>query len=453
MQYDLTRAMIPFLDRHMVFHLGLLEHLGDQKFFPPQDLQLAKLQLVMKTSMVELAIDEFKALLPASPVPTQLTARREAIVSSHSEFKTACTPLLDGILGEGHENSIDSTDDSVLIDTAKARLHVASSSTSQADISRLHGYAKLLFDIGYYKRALIYLFIFRSLNKEDDTNFQGLWGLLAAEILVAYDQHNQVPNLKRSFDVLNVLRDAVDQRQTDHELQLQQRTWLIHWSLFLFFNPKCQSTDSTCGGLLDFLFRESLNQDKFLNAIQTSCPHIFRYVSVAVVCSVRSRRTLLDELVSVLVEESYRDPITSFLVSLYHDFDMEAAHNHLKDAASLFASDYFLSLSSSSSSRLVDEFMENARDLLFEIYCKTHERIDLSLLATRLHVSEDQIGPRIVRFIRERGLHGKIDSASNQLVLERERPSVYQTVINKTKGLTYRTSQMLSILEKPAYRE
>jgi translation initiation factor 3 subunit E len=43
-----------------------------------------------------------------------------------------------------------------------------------------------------------------------------------------------------AFEDFSTLRDLVDrQEQVSPLTQLQQRTWLIHWSLFVFFNhPK-----------------------------------------------------------------------------------------------------------------------------------------------------------------------------------------------------------------------
>jgi translation initiation factor 3 subunit E len=257
-------------------------------------------------------------------------------------------------------------------------------------------------------------------------------------------------------------------------MQLQQRCWLIHWSLFLFFNPS-QLSAATYGGVIDFLFLaeskhkkdggvEYVYHDKVINTIQTACPHILRYIVVAVICSMggtTNRRPLLEELVNILLTESWRDPVTNFLLSLYHDFDMEAAHSHLRDCEALFDSDYFLSALGVDGSNRKEDFMENGRRLLFEIYCKTHERLDMDLLASRLGCAssdskegetESEVMNSILRYVREAGLRAKVDSKKNQLIMERDPPSVYQTVIDRTKGLSYKTSMMTATLEKQQYQ-
>ena len=57
-----------------------------------------------------------------------------------------------------------------------------------------------------------------------------LWGKLATEILTQ--------DWENALDDLNRLKEVLDSGvTTSSPLQaLQQRTWLIHWSLFVFFN-------------------------------------------------------------------------------------------------------------------------------------------------------------------------------------------------------------------------
>lgn len=57
----------------------------------------------------------------------------------------------------------------------------------------------------------------------------GLWGKLASEILTQ--------NWEHALEDLNRLKEYIESNLTTSPLQaLQQRTWLIHWSLFVFFN-------------------------------------------------------------------------------------------------------------------------------------------------------------------------------------------------------------------------
>jgi len=72
---------------------------------------------------------------------------------------------------------------------------------------------------------------------------------------------------------------------------LQQRTWLIHWSLFVFFNHAKGR---------DLIIDMFLYSQLYLNAIQTICPHILRYLTTAVITNKSRRRTVLKDLVKVI---------------------------------------------------------------------------------------------------------------------------------------------------------
>ena len=71
---------------------------------------------------------------------------------------------------------------------------------------------------------------------------------------------------------LNDLQEIIDRgnKGTAEVQLLQQRSWLIHWSLFVFFNhPQGR------GALIELFF-----QERYINAITTNCPHILRYLTV-----------------------------------------------------------------------------------------------------------------------------------------------------------------------------
>ena len=71
---------------------------------------------------------------------------------------------------------------------------------------------------------------------------------------------------------------------------------------------------------------------RYLNAVQTTCPHILRYLTTAVITS-EKRRQLLKDLVKVIQQESYtyRDPITEFIECLYVNIDFDGAQKKLRE--------------------------------------------------------------------------------------------------------------------------
>ena len=86
---------------------------------------------------------------------------------------------------------------------------------------------------------------------------------------------------------------------------------------------------------------------RYLNAIQTTCPHILRYLTTAVITNKR-RKSILKDLVRIIQQESYtyRDPITEFLECLYVNFDFDGAQKKLIECETvswrLFILDFYL---------------------------------------------------------------------------------------------------------------
>jgi len=78
-------------------------------------------------------------------------------------------------------------------------------------------------------------------------------------------------------------------------------------------------------------------------------------------------------------EYQYTDPVTTFLKELYVEFDFEAAQKALKEAEKVVANDFFLD-------NFGDDFMDNARYLISEAYCRIHQRIDIGCVP-RFHLS------------------------------------------------------------------
>ena len=150
--------------------------------------------------------------------------------------------------------------------------------------------------------------------------------------------------------------------------QLQHRTWLIHWCLFPFFNYE-QAREPIC---------EMFFSPTFINTIQTNCPWILRYLAAAVVTNrSRSRNTgqyqkQLKDLIRIVRQENYEytDPVTDFIKALYIDFDFEEAQRKLSEAEEVLRSDFFLVAAA-------DAFVDSARHLISESYCKIHQRIDI----------------------------------------------------------------------------
>jgi translation initiation factor 3 subunit E len=103
--------------------------------------------------------------------------------------------------------------------------------------------------------------------------------------------------------------------------QLQQRTWFIHWSLFVFFNHQAGRsgiidvflnekyiplTSLPSSHLSKFFISQTLSifvlcsnmTQRYLSTIQANCPHILRYLAAAVILN-KKKRNMLKEIVKV----------------------------------------------------------------------------------------------------------------------------------------------------------
>nr|SVE81868.1 EOG090X0491 [Daphnia magna] len=224
-------------------------------------------------------------------------------------------------------------------------------------LDKLYLFAKFQYECGNYSGAAEYLHFHRFLVTPNDKNYlNGLWGKLASEILMQ--------NWDTALEDLNRLKEYIDSNTFNTPLQaLQQRTWLIHWSLFIFFNHAKGR---------DLIVEMLLYQNQYLNAIETMCPHILRYLTTAVIINKQNRRTMLKDLVKVIQQESYayRDPITEFIEHLYVNFDFDAAQQKLRQCKDVLLNDFFLVA-------VLDDFIENARLMIFETFCRIHQCISI----------------------------------------------------------------------------
>jgi translation initiation factor 3 subunit E len=257
------------------------------------------------------------------------------------------------------------------------------------------------FTCGNYSAAADYLYHFRILSTDSDLLTSSHWGKLASDILRG--------EWATALEELNTLREAIDSRPTPLVVpsaataaasavatagpvfQLHSRTWLLHWSLFVYFNHEQGRT----------LLLDTFLSPAYLNTIQTSCPWILRYVATAAVLARKAAagttgagtqsgrvRHALKEVVKLVQLEGYQysDPVTEFLRMLYVDFDFEQAQKELAKAEAIVADDFFLG-------DFRDEFMENARYLITEAYCRIHQKIDIGSVSVRISSGKTGLMP------------------------------------------------------------
>ena len=66
-EYDLTKTIIPYLDRHLAF--PLLAHLSETELFPVDQVRAAQYELAKGTNMVDYSVSLFEQLHPDQEIP------------------------------------------------------------------------------------------------------------------------------------------------------------------------------------------------------------------------------------------------------------------------------------------------------------------------------------------------------------------------------------------------
>ncbi|KTW27787.1 hypothetical protein T552_02227 [Pneumocystis carinii B80] len=415
-QYDLVPNMLPYLDKHLIF--PLLEFLQQKKIYSHEDLLREKYNLLIETYMTDYIINLLQEMTIEDPKfksRIELDKKKEEEEKELLRLKKESEKVLEVL--ENHEIITSLRQDKAqnlqfLKDTHGITVEM---------INVLYKLGKFQYNCGNYTNAVDLLYHFRALSMDNEMNISATWGKLASEILTV--------NWERAIEEISKLKEIIDAKTFSSPIfQLKHRTWLIHWSLFPFFNHEA-GKETLC----DLFF-----SPPYINTIQTSCPWILRYLTVAVITlRSRSRNAMsyqrrIKELVRVIDQElyEYTDPITDFISALYIQFDFDAAQDNLKKAEKIIKNDFFLVATYS-------DFINSAHYLMIEAYCKIYQRINIDDLSKSLNLSHTEI----VKFIHDDivDLNAKIGFEEGIITMNHPSLQIYQKIIERIKGITFRT--------------
>jgi translation initiation factor 3 subunit E len=417
-RYDLTSKITPFLDKHLIF--PILHFIKELNVYDQKDIARAELHLLNDTFMLDFALDKYDEL--GEEKPESLTNKRQDVIDQLATARDQELGLLQILEDE---------------DSVK-KMHGCKSITEVCDqfdvtIEQVEGlvtYAKLQFECGNYSLSSELLKHYRGMMDKDSERVMTsksvscIWGSIASLLL------NR--EFEDAVDNIATLNDFLENAKLGKREVLLQRTWLVHWSLFAIFR-----SDTVPVKALDIFLHE-----KSLSIISISCPHVFRYVSACLILHKRLRLALKETVWIIQLESgAYSDPITRFLVALYTDLDFDLAQQELQECKKVCEQDFFLA-------HHWEDFEENARLLIFETYCRIHQCINIDMIATKLNMTPGEAELWIVKLIQNAKLDARIDSEKSRVVMSKAPPSVYHQVIEKTKNLSFRSTMLLSNLEK-----
>ncbi|XP_031637698.1 eukaryotic translation initiation factor 3 subunit E-like isoform X3 [Contarinia nasturtii] len=255
---DLTSKICQYLDRHLTF--PLLEFLCEKETEDQKALWQQILDIVNKTNLIDYTMDIRKRLQLGDDMPQELADRKANVYATLVKLQEEVSQITE------------------ITEILKDADNIKDSKTFVEEIKKEFGYqpewadkayrmGKYFYECGKYMQSISYLYFYSLVMQPTDKNYLNvLWGILAAEILQL--------NWNSALESMNRLRDYIDNSNFSNIEALQQRTWLIHWSVFIFVNhPKGR----------DLIIEMFLYKPLYLNAIQTMCPHILRYLAAAVV--------------------------------------------------------------------------------------------------------------------------------------------------------------------------
>ncbi|KAK4641404.1 eukaryotic translation initiation factor 3 subunit E [Podospora bellae-mahoneyi] len=428
-EYDLLNKLAPNLDRHMIFPLlefsasQLVDEDGQVRDeAKARQITQAKFALTKRTNMTDYVANLYCELEGLDEAPAEYTERKKQVFSQLENYEQQTAKITELLERDDVVNALRS--DKVANLEFLKREHDVTIDM----VNALFDLGNLQYSCGNYGDATETLYRFRVLSTDNDKVAYATWGRLACEILTM--------SWESALEEVQKVREVIDSKLSQNPLaQLQHRTSLIHWALFPLFNY-----DKAREPILDLFFNAG-----YINTIQANCPWILRYLAVAVITNRTKAKNMgvqqkqMKDIVRIVKQEAYeyQDPITRFVHALCIDFDFEEAQQQLVLAEEVLRGDFFLL-------NHADEFVDSARHLIFESYCKIHARISLTDLSARLGLNAEAAEKWIVNLIRDTRLDAKIDYKEGTVVMNHPPTSVYQQVIEKTKGGFFRTQVLTS---------
>jgi translation initiation factor 3 subunit E len=483
--WDLTSLISPYLDLHMMFPLlEYVDSLISSGVIPyaSADVAAARLSLLRPTNMVDYAMDIYRELHGEdAEIPMEMEDQKKLVLEKMEKLKAeaGCKAFEDLCQNQELRAQFVKAGQWNITEISKKDLGI----TTEV-IETYRQLAKFNFDCGDYRTScdmlsnIISLYAVAPLPKEADDDeevederhsskkqqtpqqktgnpnvyfltsidnelLQLLWGKLSCEILVE--------NWEEASIALTAVKLSIEQLALTKKISaleaLKQRTWLLHWSLFVFWN---NSGSKGLEAMVELFFSE-----KYLQAITTNAPHLLRYLTAAVLlCKRRVAKTsskdgrssgaevrkLMKDLVRVMQNCEYSDPIVEFVDCLCVKFDFEGAQTKLVECETVLSTDFFLC-------KQTTLFMEEARVFVFENYCRIHDKIDLNTLADKLAMDQEAAERWIVDLIRNALLDAKIDSEEGCVIMGTNAQSVYEKVMGRTRDLNIRSATMVQNLK------
>ncbi|CAI4215560.1 unnamed protein product [Parascedosporium putredinis] len=397
-------ALAPPFFHLLDFEAGKAADAGDEQ--KEREVLEAKIKLLEDTNMSDYVASMYSQL-HGTDAPEKYAKQRQVVLQQMEKLEQDTARLSELLITDEVVNNLRSDKVANLAFLEKEH------GVTVDMVNALYDFGQFQFRCGAYQSAADLLYKFRVLSTDNDKVTNATWGKLASDILTA--------NWDSAVEEIVKVKESIDTKLFNNpRAQLDQRTMLIHWALFPLFNHEAARDP-----VLELFLSAN-----YINTIQINCPWILRYLSVAIVTGRgRSRNSSvhqkqIKDLVRYIRQEEYeyKDPITEF-------------------AEQLCRNDLFLAEST-------DIFVDAARHLICESYCKICCKFYIRDLSEKLGLNPDDGEKWIVNLIRDTRLDAKIDAQQGIVTINHPPSNVHQQVVEKTKGVFFRTTVMSSAVSK-----
>lgn len=401
--------MLQYLDRHLIY--PILDFYQTNGLHSEKEMLQAKFDLLHDTNMPGHCAELYKQIHRSDEAPAYFAEKQTAIDQQLVELESSSQKVLEVLekpdlasaLRQDKSQNLTFLRDSHGIDIE--------------DINVLYRLGQFDYNRGNYPGAVDHLYHFRVLSPDQNMITTATWGKLASEILTA--------NWDDAMLELQKLKEQIDADSEDSLIQFRNRTWLLHWALFpLFKSGTIKATE-----LQDLYFFSA-----HLIVIQTTVPHLLRYLIIAVLMTsfgkAGTNRRLRDLL--RLLDPQDEDPIVQFAYAVFSKYDFNAAATRYPEIRKSIEADYFLADSA-------DLIIRSLKVAVAEAYLRLHSIAEIEKFAQLLDLSSDEA----ITLVTEELEHMDTDVDRDEGVIEvlkDHQQSNLQDLVNKTKSLMARSA-------------
>lgn len=417
--YDLTAQVLPFVDRHLLY--PLLDSLV--AFQPVEDVDQLEFDVLKDTYMTGLLRNIYQSLHPdASDLPKELLDRDAEIMAKLVPLNESTKKTLDILCSKDVQENLKQ-------DKVSNRELIKKHGIDDEKILELYEFGKLQYNRGDYVMASDLLNNFKLLSINEDLILNATCGKFVSDITSA--------DIAEAKNEMTKLREIIDNRNfkgTPLE-QLKLRNWLIHNSLFIFFNDKeladAVSSNNKLNNMNDVFLSSS-----YLSTIEASCPWILRYI-IAIVLYTKDMKKLKDVIRAVEIENyEFKDPFTNLISALFITFDFNSIPQILFEVTTLVKSDFFLSHFQ------FNHFLERIIELVLKSLLKVYKSLSVTNIKVLLG-NEDIITDDLVKNIIDENNDLVVDPEAMLVTAKADSTSKdkYFQVYEKTKALSFKSTQ------------